>query len=159
GQFLAFNSFLRYLFDPTSSLISLNSSLQQSLASIDRIYQIFDQEREAANEDRTERLPRPRGVVDFRDVTFSYDGGKPVLSGIGRRVEAGSPLALVGRSGAGKTTLANLLMGFYQPGSGRILIDGHDLSRVTLASLRRQIALVPQDTFLFTGDVWSNLRF
>jgi ABC-type bacteriocin/lantibiotic exporter with double-glycine peptidase domain len=159
GQFIAFNSFLRYLFDPTSTLVSINTGAQQALAAVDRLYELLDQPVETRPGTRTKRLEGVRGAIEFKRVGFSYDGVTPVLSDIDLRIEPGAKVAIVGRSGSGKSTLMKLLLGFHAPSSGSILIDDQDIQEVSLNSLRRNIAFVPQDAFLFTGDVWFNLSY
>jgi len=158
GGFLAFNSFLRYLFDPAEGLVNLNIRAQHSLAAVDRIYQVLDEPSETAMVARR-GFRRFRGEVELRDVSFSYDGQVQALSGVSLHVPAGSSVAIVGRSGSGKSTLINLLMRLYDPQAGRILIDGREIGEMGLGQLRRQIGLVPQDTYLFSGSVWDNLRY
>ncbi len=159
GGFLAFNSFLRYLFDPANNLVSVNANVQRSLAAVDRIFELLDQRPEIYRPAAGRHLGRARGRVEFRDVSFSYDGAQQVLSGIDLRIEPGQRVALVGPSGAGKSTLVKLLMNLYPVVHGSIHLDGMDIRGLDLRWLREQIALVPQDTFLFSGDVWSNLRY
>jgi len=158
GAFLAFNSFLKYLFDPAEGLVNLNLNVQDSLAAVDRVYEILDEEPEP----RMRRAGGGRAVdgeVEIRHVWFSYDGETPALEDIDLHVEPGTTVAVVGPSGAGKSTLIKLLLRLYEPQSGSILIDGDDIRESTLSSLRRAIGLVPQDTFLFSGTVWDNLRY
>ena len=100
-----------------------------------------------------------RGEVELRDVTFSYGGGAPVLHDVSLRIPAGRTVALVGATGAGKSTVIKLLARFYDPNEGAVLIDGHDLRDVTMASLREQLAVVPQEAFLFSGSILDNIRF
>lgn len=158
GAFLAFNSFLRYLFEPAEGLVQVNLSAQESLAAVDRILEILDEpsEREGPG---TRQFRALRGRVEVRDVCFSYDGKVPALSDISFDVEPGTRVAVVGRSGSGKSTLVNLLMRLYEPDSGAIYMDGTEIRDLGLNVLRRQISLVPQDTFLFSGTVWDNLRY
>lgn len=158
GAFLAFNSFLRYLFEPAEGLVHVNLSAQESLAAVDRILEILDEpsEREGPGPRASRAL---RGRVEVRDVCFSYDGEVPALSDISFDVQPGTRVAVVGRSGSGKSTLINLLMRLYEPDSGAIYMDGAEIRDIGLNVLRRQISLVPQDTFLFSGTVWDNLRY
>lgn len=160
GGFLAFNSFLHYLFGPAETLVSVNAGVQESLAAADRIFEILDTTPEQRSAARRRRLPRRvRGEVVFDGVTFSYDGRRPALSAIDLRIAPGTTVALVGASGAGKSTLVKLLAGLYPVESGTIRLDGIDLREIDLRSLREQIAWVPQETYLFSGDVWTNLRY
>lgn len=158
GAFLAFNSFLKYLFDPAEGLVTLNLSTQQSLAAVDRVYELLDEPAEP----RATRVPERRpvhGDVEFRDVSFSYDGTTPLLQGVDLHARPGTSVAIVGASGAGKSTLVKLLLRLHEPQEGTVLIDGEDIRGWPLSTLRRQIGLVPQDTFLFSGSVWDNLRY
>lgn len=158
GAFIAFNSFLQYLFEPTQNLIALNSNYQQGIVALEQLLEIFDEEKEAGSQS-TVPLTVRRGAIEFRNISFSYGGGHRALRGVNARLEAGTTVALVGQSGAGKTTLINLLMRYYVPESGTILIDGQDVSEVSLESLRRNIALVPQDPTLFSGDLYENILY
>jgi ABC-type bacteriocin/lantibiotic exporter with double-glycine peptidase domain len=134
------------------SLVS--KDLRISLGAIKRISEIMglSAERMGINS-----LPNIRGEIRFSDVWFSYEDGIPVLKGVNFTIEPHKMTAIVGRSGIGKTTIANLLLGFYQPTKGKILIDGLDMKRFDLASLRRYIGFVPQDPFLFNRDIEENI--
>ena len=156
GGFLAFNSFLKYLFGPAESLVNVNRTVQESLAAVDRLFELLD---EPAEPVLRRHLGAVDGEVEFRNVTFSYDGQNNVLDGIDLRVEPGTIVAIVGKSGSGKSTLMKLLMRMYLPNEGEILVDGKSVDSVSIRSLRKQIGLVPQDTFLFSGDVWENLGY
>ncbi|MGH9829720.1 MAG: ABC transporter ATP-binding protein, partial [Blastocatellia bacterium] len=159
GAFLAFNSFLQYLFEPTQNLLNLNTSAQQSLAAMDRIFELVDERSESRPEVESLELQPVSGAVEFRDVSFAYDGNETVLRNVNLSVDGGSTVAIVGRSGAGKTTLVNLLMRFYDGYNGDILIDGQDIRTVSIESLRSHIGLVPQQPHLFADTVWNNLRY
>jgi subfamily B ATP-binding cassette protein MsbA len=138
---------------------SLHLRVQQSLGALGRVGDVVSREpdiREAAD---AEALPEVEGRIAFEDVSFRYAGGEEVLRGVTLEIEPGEVVALVGPSGAGKTSLANLIMRFYDPAEGRVTVDGHDLRRVTLHSLRSQIGLVPQETVLFGGTIGDNIRY
>jgi ABC-type multidrug transport system fused ATPase/permease subunit len=157
GGLIAFNSFLRYLFGPTKSLTNINLSFQQSLASVDRIFEIMDTEKEPYNVG-TIVLTNVEGEIAFRDVTFSYDT-EPILKDISFEVKPGEKVAIVGESGAGKSSVASLLLRFYEPTRGKILVDGVDTSNIKLSSLRKNISYVSQDIFLFSDTIKENIRF
>ncbi len=156
GSLIAFNSFISYLFGPTRNLYNLNLNVQRSLAAVERIFEILDltPERESKNE-----IEIKQGEVIFDDVSFSYDGNEIVLRGISFRVNPSEIVAIVGRSGVGKTTLVSLIPKFFEPTSGRILIDGVDIGEVNLKSLRKQIGICSQETFLFSDTIRENIRF
>lgn len=158
GGLIAFNSFLRYLFGPTHALFNLNITIQRSLAACQRIFEILDLSPE--KEDRGAKpIEVKQGRVVFENLSFSYDGKEPILQNISWEANPGEIVAIVGRSGVGKTTLVNLIPRFYDLQIGRILIDGHDISQVTLKSLRESIGIVSQDTFLFSDSIKENIRF
>ena len=137
----------------------INLSIQQALAAARRIFEILDQEPTVCDAPDAVPLPPAQGRVCFRDLSFTYHVGGEVLRNIAIEVEPGEVIALVGPSGAGKTTLVNLLPRFYDPASGAVEIDGWDLRRVTLESLRAQVGIVPQETILFGGSVYDNIRY
>jgi ATP-binding cassette subfamily B multidrug efflux pump len=177
GTVAAFLQLVRRFFQPLQDLSDKFNTLQQAMAASERVFRLLDTE--AANEGGTSvalsppsrSMPRRAGVtVEFEDVWFAYDlghvardGGQPtspewVLKGVSFKVEPGRTLALVGHTGAGKTTIINLLLRFYDPQRGRILVDGVDIRQLPLAELRALIGYVQQDIFLFAGDVLSNIR-
>jgi len=157
GGLVAFNSFMRYLFGPTGALVNLNFSVQRSLAACRRVFEILDAVPEV--EEGSEELETPTGEVEFRDVSFSYGSNGKVLDGVSFKVRPGEVVALVGESGVGKTTLVNLIPRFYDPQEGEVLVDGIDVRRLKLRSLRACIGMVPQDTFLFSTSIRENIRF
>ncbi len=156
GGLIAFNSFIRYLFGPTRSLFNLNIGIQRSLAACERIFEIMDiaPEREGRRD-----IKIREGRVVFENVSFSYDGKERVLENISFEANPGEICAIVGRSGVGKTTLVSLIPRFYEPKEGRILIDGEDISDVSLKRLRKNIGIVAQETFLFSDTIKENIRF
>lgn len=142
-----------------SKLGNIHLSIQQAIAAAHRIFEIIDQEPTVRDAPDAVALPRVRGGVRFRSVSFTYPIGGEVLRGLDLEAEPGEVVALVGPSGAGKSTLVNLLPRFYDPTAGAVEIDGWNLRRVTVRSLRDQIAIVPQETILFSGSVYDNIRY
>jgi len=157
GQLVAFNALLGYLFGPSQRLAQLNINLQVTLASATRVFEFMDRPGETTEGRRPFRIRR--GEVKLVDVRFGYTPGQEVLTGVNLNLPAGSRCALVGPSGSGKSTLADLLVGLYSTEQGHVLIDGRDASTISLASLRLQIACVPQDPLLFAGRVADNITF
>ena len=158
GWFIGYIGMIGLMFKPIKTLGQFNSVFQQCLASAERIFYILDFQGEEPSDTKKAPLPNVVGDVQFRNVFFGYDQ-RVVLKNISIHAKPGEVVALVGASGSGKTTLLNLLPRFYEVGSGEILIDGHRISEVTARSLRRQIAIVPQDTVLFDGTVEENIRY
>jgi subfamily B ATP-binding cassette protein MsbA len=159
GTLMAFYGYLGMLYQPIQRLTELNLILANSLAAMDRIFEVFDTFPEVQEQPDAATLPRVRGEIAFEDVSFQYEGREPVLEHLHLRIPAGTTIALVGPSGAGKSTLVKLLPRFYDVTGGRITIDGMDIRRATLKSLRQQIAIVPQEPILFSGTIADNLRY
>ncbi|MBE3599421.1 MAG: ABC transporter ATP-binding protein [Limnochordaceae bacterium] len=160
GQLVAFLSYLGMVSGPVSSIGRIYTQMQQGVAAADRAAEILRQAPEAVQgPGAVELVPeRVRGAVEFRNVSFRYeDGGIEALHGVNLRVEPGEVVAVVGPSGAGKTTLVSLLPRFFDPTEGAVLLDGRDLRSVELGSLRRLVAVVPQDTVLFRLSVAENI--
>jgi ABC-type multidrug transport system fused ATPase/permease subunit len=159
GTLFAFVGYLSNFFDPVQQLSQLYNTFLSAVAALDQITRVLDEEPEVRDRPGSADLPRIEGNVRFEDVRFGYGKGDDVLHGISLDVPAGTTVALVGHTGAGKSTIAKLLARFYEPRSGRITIDGHNLNDVTQASLRRQLGVVPQEGFLFAGTVRDNIAF
>ena len=159
GLLAAFLIYVQQFFRPIQLISQVYTQVQSSLAGAERIYTILDEQREPADPAGTPELGTAKGEILFDDVTFAYQAGRPVLHGDDFRVAPGQTVALVGRTGAGKTTIANLIPRFYDVSAGAVRIDGHDVRAVTRASLRRQIAIVLQEPFLFSGTVAENIGF
>ena len=159
GTLFAFVGYLSNFFDPVQQLSQLYNTFLSAVAALDQITRVLDEEPEVRDRPGAAELPRIEGHVEFEDVRFGYGKGDEVLHGISLDVPAGTTVALVGHTGAGKSTIAKLLARFYEPRSGRITIDGHDLNDVTQESLRRQLGVVPQEGFLFAGTVRDNIAF
>ena len=128
-------------------------------AYLERIFETLDEPVAVKNAADSYILPAIQGEVEFENVIFGYDPEFPVLKNVSFKVEPGETIALVGATGSGKTTIINLISRFYDIQSGRILVDGHDISKVTLESLRNQIGVMMQDTFIFSGTVMDNIRY
>ena len=158
GEFAAFVAGMLLLMAPLKRVTDINEYVQKGLAASESVFQLIDEE---AEPDRgTLALPRARGEIRFENVGFRYGSSeRPALEGIELTIRPGQTVALVGPSGAGKTTLANLVPRFYHPTQGRVLLDGHDLETLTLASLRANIALVSQDVVLFNDTVAANIAY
>lgn len=159
GGLVAFLSYLHFLYAPINRIVDTDNIFQQAIAAGERLLELLDTSAEIKDAPAAVALPPVRGEVAFEDVHFRYATGDEVLQHVEFRMVPGEMVALVGPSGAGKTSIANLLCRFYDPIEGRITIDGHDLRTVQLTSLRRQIAVVLQDTFLFNTSVRENLIF
>ncbi|MBM3235763.1 ABC transporter ATP-binding protein [Candidatus Poribacteria bacterium] len=179
GWFLGYIAMVGRIFKPIKTLGNFNSTLQQTLASVERIFYVLDFSQESAEFEGSIQLPEIKGEVEFRNVSFGYDvstkqkespptllwkrgdldESELVLREINFTVRQGETVALVGHSGVGKTTLFKLLLRFYDVTEGEIFIDAYPLSKVTLGSLRSQIAIVPQDTILFNGTVVENILY
>ncbi|MBI3011613.1 MAG: ABC transporter ATP-binding protein, partial [Candidatus Omnitrophica bacterium] len=159
GTLMAFYGYLGMLYQPIQRLTELNLILANSIAAMDRIFEVFDMFPEVRECSGARSLGRLLGEVAFEDVGFHYEGRGPVLKRLSLRIPAGTTLALVGPSGAGKSTFVKLLPRFYDVTSGRITIDKIDIRDVTLKSLRAQIAIVSQEPILFSGTIADNLRY
>jgi ATP-binding cassette, subfamily B, bacterial len=159
GAILLFLSYLGSLYSPVESIMYSSSTVQGAAGSARRVLEILDAERDVADRPDARLLPPVRGHVEFQNVTFGYEPGRPVLHGISFEARAGETIALVGPTGAGKSTLVGLIPRFFDPWSGSVKIDGHDLCTVQIRSLRRQIALVLQDPFLFPMTVAENIAY
>jgi ATP-binding cassette subfamily B protein len=159
GTLFAFMLYVQNFFDPVQQLSQLYMTFLSATAALDKIMDVLDQEPEVSDSPSARPLPEISGRVRFEDVRFRYGRGDEVLHGIDLDVAPGTTVALVGHTGAGKSTIAKLLARFYDPTSGRLTIDGIDLREVTQASLRDQLGIVPQEGFLFAGTVQENIAF
>jgi ABC-type multidrug transport system fused ATPase/permease subunit len=160
GTLLAFTLYLSNFFDPVQQLSQLYNTFLSAIAALDKIIDVLDEAPDVEDAPDAVPLPPVRGHVRFEGVRFGYADHLPeVLHGLDLDVPAGTTVALVGHTGAGKSTIAKLIARFYDPREGRVTIDGHDLRTVTQESLRRQLGIVPQEGFLFAGTVAENISF
>ena len=159
GTLFAFMLYVQNFFDPVQELSQLYGTFLSATAALDKITEVLDEQPEVLDAPGASALPEIAGDVRFEGVRFCYGRGDDVLHGIDLDVATGTTVALVGHTGAGKSTIAKLLARFYDPTHGRITIDGRDLRDVTQASLRRQLGVVPQEGFLFAGTVRENIAF
>ena len=159
ADIVAFLLYLGLFYGPVSGLANLLENMQQSMAGAERVLDILDAPAEIQDIIGAESLGRIKGEIVFDHVNFSYGENTPVLKDVSFVCRPGQMLALVGPTGVGKTTLAQLISRFYEPSDGRILIDGHDIRRVTVESLRKNISPVLQDTFLFNGTIAENIGY
>jgi len=159
GTLVAFLAYMASFYEPINRLTEVDDIFQQAIAAGERIFELLDTAPDIQDAPGAVDLPPIRGEVGFDDVHFDYGTGDEVLHDVEFHMAPGEVVALVGPSGAGKTSVANLLCRFYDPIHGRIEVDGHDLRQVRLASLRRQVAVVLQDTFLFNSTVRDNLLY
>jgi ATP-binding cassette, subfamily B, bacterial len=159
GVLVAFIAALNNFFDPIQSLSQLYTTYQAGMAALDKIFELLDEEPDLSDAPDAVDLDRIRGEIDFQDVTFAYGEGAPALADVDLHVPPGQTVALVGATGAGKSTFAKLVARFYDPTRGRVLVDGHDLHDVTMRSLRSQMGIVPQEAFLFSGTIGDNIAF
>ena len=159
GTLMAFNIFVGYLFAPAQRLMNVAADAQSSTVALDRLCELFETKREVDDPQEPLELGEIRGDVSFRQISFSYSSGQPVLKGINLDVPAGSVVALVGRNGAGKTTLVNLIPRFFDPDHGQMCVDGIDVRSLRQKDLRSVIAIVPQETVLFSGTIRENICY
>jgi ATP-binding cassette subfamily B protein/subfamily B ATP-binding cassette protein MsbA len=159
GTLVAFVLYVDRFFEPIRELAQRYNVFQATMASSERIFYLLDTQPDLNDAPNAKTLPPVKGQVDFDDVSFSYKDGQPILKNITLHAEPGQRIALVGETGAGKSTIIRLLARFFDISSGSLTIDGHDVRQVTGASLRSQLGIVLQDTFLFTGSITDNIRY
>lgn len=159
GLIVTYLGYVQRFNHPIQQISVLWTNLQSAIAGAERIFELMDEAPEIVDQPDAPELPPIQGDVVFEDVWAEYEPGVPVLQGINLHAEPGQTVAVVGPTGAGKTTLVNLLPRFYEPSQGRVLIDGYDVTQVKVQSLRSQIGLVLQDTFLFSDTVMNNIRY
>jgi ABC-type multidrug transport system fused ATPase/permease subunit len=159
GALMAFYMLLTYLYSPIQDLASINIQVQSAMASVNRIFEYLDLP-VGIEEDKTPIvIAKARGEIEFRNVVFYYEPDGFRIDGLNLRIKAGEKLAIVGPSGSGKTTVINLIMRFYDPCRGEILLDGVDMRRLAVSSLRANIALVDQDPLLFNASIYDNIAY
>lgn len=159
GVILAMGGYAWRFWQPILNLANIYNSFINGVAYLERIFETLDEPVTVSDKPNAKALPPIRGQVTFDDVTFAYDPGYNILEHIDVNVKAGESIALVGPTGAGKTTIVNLISRFYNITGGRILVDGHDIDDVTLKSLRSQMGIMLQDSFIFSGTILDNIRY
>lgn len=159
GTIIAFTMYIGMFWRPILDISNFYNSLVMSFASAERIFEIMDIEPDIVDMKNAIKMPKIKGNVEFKNVTFGYENGSVVLDDVSFKVNAGETIALVGPTGAGKTTIVNLISRFYDPSKGAVLIDGKDIKHVELESLRSQMGIMLQDTFLFSATIKENIRY
>ncbi len=159
GKLVAMSFYIGFVFNPAVRVVDFNNALQWAVSAMDRVFQTLDTRPEIADKVGATTLPSVSGEVFFDNVTFAYVPDRPVVEGLSLKVAAGEVVALVGHSGAGKSTMMNLLMRFYDPTSGAVQIDGHDLRDLRLESVRRQVSMVAQENVLFSVSIMENIKY
>ena len=159
GDIQAFIQYSRQFTQPLTQLAAMANVLQSSIASLERVFELLDVEEQTPDPAEPLTDPNPRGRIEFEDVTFSYTPTKPLIESLGLVAEPGATVAIVGPTGAGKTTLVNLVMRFYELDGGRITLDGRDVARMRRHDLRANVGMVLQDTWLFEGTIRENIAF
>lgn len=159
GVLIAFISYIWRFWMPIINLANFYNQIINAMAYLERIFETMDEKPTVKNVPGAVEMPAIRGKVEFDNVSFSYDEGGKILHSVSFKVNQGDTIALVGPTGAGKTTIINLISRFYDVDSGKVLVDGVDISQVTLDSLRKQMGVMLQDTFIFSGTILDNIRY
>lgn len=159
GTIIAFTAYIGRFWAPINTLASFYNSLLTAISYLERIFETIDEPVLVRDAENATEMPPIQGTVAFKDVSFSYEEGHKILDCINFKAEKGQTFAIVGPTGAGKTTIVNLLSRFYNVDSGQILIDGVDISDVTIHSLRTQMGVMMQDSFIFAGTIMDNIRY
>lgn len=159
GDIQAFIQYVRSFMQPLTSLANISNVLQQTAAAAERVFEFLDEAEEVKETEAPIKIENVQGHVEFQDVHFGYDPAKPVINDFSAEAKPGYKIAIVGPTGAGKTTMVKLLMRFYDVDSGRILVDGHDIRDFTRKDLRKMFGMVLQDTWLYNGSIMENIRY
>jgi subfamily B ATP-binding cassette protein MsbA len=159
GDFMTFTAFLAFLVAPVFQVVGIGTQLTEAFAGLERTREVLGERPEDLDPKRTRTIDKISGEIEFADVGFAYDPGKPVLFDVSFRARPGTVTALVGSSGSGKSTIISLIAAFHDPNEGKVTVDGVDLSTVRLDSYRTQLGVVLQDTFLFDGTIEENIAF
>lgn len=159
GTFLAFGTYLNMFWQPINNISNFYNQLVTNIAGAERIFEILDTQPAIADAEGVEEMPEIMGEVVFENVSFSYDDQVKVLDDVSFRIKPGETIALVGATGAGKSTIVNLISRFYDVQQGKVIIDGKDVKKVSIESLRKQMGIMTQDNFLFSGTIKENIRY
>ena len=159
GTFIAFGTYLNMFWQPIHNISNFYNQLVTNIAGAERIFEILDTPPAIADGEGAAQMPPIRGEVTFAHVSFSYDDKVKVLDDVSFRIKSGETIALVGPTGAGKSTIVNLISRFYDVQEGTVTVDGHDVKKVSIESLRRQMGIMTQDNFLFSGTIKDNIRY
>lgn len=159
GTFIAFGTYLNMFWQPIRNISNFYNQLVTNIAGAERIFEIMDTQPAIIDADDVEEMPEITGEVTFEHVSFSYDEQMKVLDDVSFRIKPGETIALVGPTGAGKSTIVNLISRFYDVQQGKVLIDGKDVKKVSIESLRKQMGIMTQDNFLFSGTIKDNIRY
>lgn len=159
GMLIAFTSYISRFWAPVTTLASFYNSLLTAISYLERIFETIDEPVNVKDEAGAKEMPEIHGKIEFKHVTFSYEDDVKILKDIDFTAQKGDSFAIVGPTGAGKTTIVNLLSRFYNLDSGEILVDGMDISKVTIHSLRKQMGVMMQDSFIFSGTIMDNIRY
>lgn len=159
GVLIAFTGYIGRFWAPINTLASFYNSLLNAISYLERIFETIDEPVLVKDVEGATEMPEIKGLVEFKEVTFSYEDGVKILNGISFTANVGDSFAIVGPTGAGKTTIINLISRFYNIDSGKIFIDGIDINSVTIASLRKQMGVMLQDSFIFSGTIMDNIRY
>lgn len=159
GTFLAFGTYINMFWQPINNLSSFYNQIVTNIAGAERIFEVLDTEPEITDAEGVHEIGEIKGTVDFEHVSFSYDGEHKVLDDVSFHIKPGETIALVGPTGAGKTTIVNLISRFYDVQDGIVRIDGQDIKTVSIESLRKQMGIMTQDQFLFSGTIKENIRY
>jgi len=159
GLLVAFTSYVSMFWNPIMNISSFYNQLLTNITAAERIFEVMDIEPDIVDASTSVHLPPITGAVSFRDVTFGYSCDTPVLCNVSFDVVPGETIALVGPTGVGKTTIINLISRFYETQNGEVLIDGYNVRSVSIESLRSQLGIMMQDTFLFSGSIRENIRY
>lgn len=159
GVLIAFTGYIGRFWAPINTLASFYNSLLNAISYLERIFETIDEPVLVKDVEGATAMPEIKGLVEFKDVTFGYEDGVKILNGISFTANVGDSFAIVGPTGAGKTTIINLISRFYNIDSGKIFIDGIDINSVTISSLRKQMGVMLQDSFIFSGTIMDNIRY
>jgi ATP-binding cassette subfamily B protein len=159
GVLVAFASYVWRFWQPVNNICNFYNSILMAMASTERIFELLDTPADIYDHEGASEMPEIQGEVNFDNLSFYYEPEKPVLKDINFRVAPGETIALVGPTGAGKSTIVNLISRFYEPIEGKVLVDGIDINTVSMNSLRKQMGVMMQDSFIFSGTIMDNIRY